>query len=345
MIGPGGTTSTMRMGITLAVSCAALAASAAANDETAEEDVSTPLTEATAPEEDIVVDGDLPPEAEDTGGPRDRAKDRRAQRKAERAALRASMEAYGADASRWRFATAVAFANAEVDLTSVEVDVPDDFLIEDLDVVVTDLTDISSTAWINTVAYRVLPFLEVSGQIGVLQSETVTAFEITGTPDLELITFDEPITLQLDAGEEADGYTFGLGTNAIAPVGIVAGRPLIGVAGFRYNWNRVDNGNINSESLFANFGLAYAVPTEQALYSFSLGAGYGRLERESIRDASFGGENIRVRVEQELENPWSVDFGVSRSLGPNWRIGYALSNNLSGPSTHLIALSFSPNEM
>ncbi|MEO1041696.1 MAG: hypothetical protein AAFX52_05355 [Pseudomonadota bacterium] len=267
-------------------------------------------------------------------------------RREERAELREKLEAISNERSRWRFSSALVFAEAEVDIKSVEAEIPDDFVIEDLEIRITDLADISSTAWVNSVGYRVLPFLELSGQVGILQSETVTAFEVSGTPNLgfDLVTFDEPITINLDRGDEADGYTFGLGTRAAAPVAIIGGRPLLGTAGFRYNWNRVDDGNITSESLLSTFGLTYAVPTEKALYTFSAAAGYARLERESTRTAAFAGEEINISVEQELTNPWSIDLGLSRSLGQNWTIGYGLSANLSGTNSHALVVSFSPSK-
>ncbi|MEM7740928.1 MAG: hypothetical protein AAF225_09020 [Pseudomonadota bacterium] len=342
----------MRIGRALVVSAIAGLGSAAAEEIVEQNEDPVPVTDGVAIDaETPTTDGDLPVAldllAEDdvAAEPQSSVIDRIDQRRDERAELREKLEAIGNERSRWRFGTALAIGRAEVDITNVETDVPDDFVIEDLEIRVTELTDISSTAWVNSVGYRVLPFLELSGQVGVLQSETVTAFELTGTPDLglDLVTFDEPITLNLDRGNEADGYTFGVGANTIAPLGILAGRPVLGVAGFRYNWNRVDDGNITSESLFSNFGLAYAVPTEKALFSFSLSAGYARLERESTRTTSFGGEEISITVEQELTNPWSIDVGVSRSLGKNWTIGYGLSSNLSGTNSHGLALSFSPN--
>jgi len=346
----------MRIGSALAASCAALIATAAADDAAESEVLESQPSEEVVEQSSAAVD-DAPAEesadiavSEDAPDKVAEEKTRRIEkRKQERDEVRTRLEDFGAERSKWRIGSTVAFANAEIKVIDADLRIPEDFVIEDLDLDIPEVTDLSSKLFIASGGYRVLPFLELTGQIGYLNSETATPFELTATipePDIDLdlglIDFDEPITVSLDRNEDISGYTYGLGANAIAPVGIVAGHPLLATVNVLYIWNRLDGGNITSETFSTSGGLTYGVLTEKALYTFTAAAGYTRLNREAVRDLELAGETFRLFTEQELESPWSINLGVSRSLNDRWTVGYGLAANTAGPISHGVSLNYTP---
>ena len=366
----------MRIRSALAASCAAFIATAAADDaaesevldpqppEEAAEEVVEQSSEAVdesiedsdtdeavdeAPAEEVEESADIAVSEAVTEEVSEEKTRRIEKRQQERDEVRSRLEDFGADRSKWRLSSTVAFANAEIEVIDADLVIPEDFAIEDLELDIPEVTDLSSTLFIASAGYRVLPFLELTGQIGYLNSETATPFELTATipePDIDLdlglIDFDEPVTVSLDRNEDISGYTYGLGANAIAPVGIVAGHPLLATANVLYIWNRLDGGNITSETFSTSGGLTYGVLTEKALYTFTAAAGYTRLNREAVRDLELAGETFRLFTEQELESPWSINLGVSRSLNDRWTVGYGLAANTAGPISHGVSLNYTP---
>ncbi len=371
----------MRIKSAFAASCAALIATAAADDaiesevlesQPAEEAIeqvvepsSEPVAESTedsvieqadevvdqAPAEEAEEIADLPVSEEALDQDAEKKIRRIEKRQQERNEVRERLEAFAVDRSKWRLSSNVAFANVEIEIEETELVIPEDFALEDIDLEIPELTDLSSTLFIASAGYRILPIVELTGQIGYVSSETATPFQLTTTIpepdialDLGLIDFDEPVTLNLDRDEDISGYAYGLGANVLLPVGIVAGRPLIATTNVLYNWNRLDGGNVNSETLTGSATLTYAVLSEKALYTFSAGAGYTRLKREASRDLELAGQIFGLNTEQKIERPWSVNMSLSRSLTDKWSIGYGISMNTGGPISQGVSLIFTPKK-
>ncbi len=246
----------------------------------------------------------------------------------------------GDDIGKWNFSLSAAATNTAIKVVESEVELPEDLSQGDVEASLSDDLTVSSTVFSGSVGYRILPFLDVFARGGLVSSDTETGVVITSTPNgpfLDLL--DGPIMIDRDTSREADGYSLGLGARAAMPVTEVAGDMLAGYGGFQYAWNRFDD-TLSSEAAMTSFGLVYPVNLDRQGIVYRIGGSYNWISRDVDQALTLNGEDIRVRVTQEFEDPWAVEGGVGIPLTQNMLLGLGGWHQLSGETSFLASITY-----
>lgn len=249
-----------------------------------------------------------------------------------------------ADASqedgKWSMSLSAAATNAAIRIVESEIELPEDLAPGDFEASLSDDLSVSSTIVSASVGYRVLPFAEVYARGGFISSDTETGVIITGTPTGRFAdVFNGPITLDRETSQDVDGYSLGLGANAALPITEIAGDTLAAYAGFQYIWNRFDD-TVSSEGATTSFGLLYPASLEQENLIWRIGGSYNWISRDVEQSLNFNGEDVRVRVTQEFEDPWALEAGLGIPLGEDTLLGLGVWHQLSGETSFLASLTY-----
>lgn len=241
------------------------------------------------------------------------------------------------DRSKWRFSLSYAALNADLNVIDSSVTLPEDLEVGDFTAELADDLSISSQVVYAGIGYRILPFLELSGRAGLLSSEASTGLTLTGTPDGPFnALIDGPISFDTTRDTDTSGYSLGLGANAFLPVIEIGDDLVAAYTGFQYTWNEFENSEIMSRAAVTSFGLVYPVDLAgQTGPTYQLGASYSWLSREVVQTQILNGQPIMVELEQEFEDPWSIQLGAGFPLTESISLGFTASHALSGSTSGL----------
>jgi len=238
----------------------------------------------------------------------------------------------------------VAVTNSTVVLTDSEVTLPDDFDGADIEVGLAEEVKVSNTIVGLNVGYRVLPFLNVSVQGGLIETSSELGVTIEGTPaDTFPIDFGGPISLATDVSTGASGYSFGAGATGFLPVATIGDDLLLGYASYQHVWNEFDDDGISVDIGRLSAGLVYPVnPMGDSKPVFRLGAAYINSTRTLERGLEFGGDQISVLATQETEDPWFGEFGISYPASRNVLLNFSSTVQTTGDVSVVASITFTP---
>ncbi len=258
--------------------------------------------------------------------------------------------AFASDVSRsapshgkWRFSIDLAAVNADVRLVDSEVVFTDASDFEDAEVTLSDEMSVSSTALAGAVGYRVVPFLELSARAGLASTTSETGASFTTQVEDLFGVYTGPISFDAVTENEVQGYTLGLGANAIAPLASVGGRTLAVRGGFNYAWNRFEDDEVVTSASKTSLGLVYPIDRDGpqgAVYTVS--GSHNWLTRDVERTTNLGGQDVTVVLAQEFEDPWSIDAGAAFPLSDAVGLGFGASYAFSGATSVVAAITFTP---
>ena len=244
------------------------------------------------------------------------------------------------ESKKWNLTVSAVASNAAIKIVDSEIDLPDDFAEGDFEASLSDDLSVSSTIVSGSVGYRILPFAEVFGRAGLISSDTETGIVITGTPGGPFAdVFNGPITIDQDTNLEVEGYSLGLGANAVLPVTTFGEDMLAAYSSFQYVWNQLDD-TVSSEGATTSFGLIYPVNRDHQKTIYRLGGSYNWISRDIERDLVLNGETLRVLVTQEFEDPWAVEAGVGIPITENTLLAFGAWHQLSGETSVLASLTY-----
>jgi len=222
---------------------------------------------------------------------------------------------------KWSFSLSAAATNAAIKIVDSEVELPEELAESDFEASLSDELTASSTIFSGVVGYRILPFAEVYARAGLVSTDTETGVVITGTPNGPFSDFfSGPITIDRETSRDVDGYSLGAGASTYLPVTEIAGDTLAGYGSFQYAWNRFDE-TLSSEAAITSFGFVYPVSFDRQNIVYRFGGSYNWISRDVDQALTLNGEDIRVRVTQEFEDPWAVEAGVGIPLTQNTFLG------------------------
>ncbi len=244
---------------------------------------------------------------------------------------------------RWHFGVGVSFISTTLDIVDADVDAPEDLLLRDVALDVSDVS-IKGTAVAASVSYFVLPFLSINANGGFLSSTSTGRLRLSGTPDLglDLVTFDEPLTFEFDREVDIEAYTVGVGVGAYIPLVLEERNKLILRGGANLNFANADENETQTRTFTKSATLIYARPVIEIPSAFGVGLSHTSINRSTEMMTEFAGETIRVDLEQELADPWSVNASTHHELTKHFAVGYGVSHNFDAGTSHMLHVSFKP---
>lgn len=238
------------------------------------------------------------------------------------------------DAPKWVLGVGVAVMNADVRVVDSQASVPEDLQVGDFDLELADTLSISATSLSARIGYRLLPFLNVSAQGGLVWSDTQTGVTLSGTPDGVFSNLvSGPISVDADLETDASGYSLGLAANAFAPIASIRSKTVVLTSGFTYVWNTLENGDVQTEATRTSVGLVYPVSADPRSVVYRLSGSYNWLTREIERSVALGQGDVAVSITQEYDDPWSAEFGASIPVSERVRFGISASQQIGGETS------------
>ncbi|MEO0589701.1 MAG: hypothetical protein AAFZ11_03985 [Pseudomonadota bacterium] len=238
----------------------------------------------------------------------------------------------------------VAVTNSTVVLTDSEVTLPDDFEAGDIEVSLAEELKVSNTLVGLNVGYRVLPFLDLNVQGGLVETTSDVGLTIEGTPaDTFPIDFGGPISFATDVSTEASGYSFGGGATGFLPVVTIGDDMVLAYASYQHVWNEFDDDGISVDIGRLSAGLVYPVnPMDDPKPVFRLGASYVNSTRTLERGLEFNGDQISIRATQETDDPWFGQFGISYPASRHVLLNFSSSVQTTGDVSVIASITFTP---
>lgn len=241
---------------------------------------------------------------------------------------------------KWSFSLSAAATNAAIKIVESEIELPEGLAEGDFEASLNDELTVSSTLVSGVVGYRILPFAEVYARGGLVSTDTETGVTISGTPNGPFADFfNGPINIDRETSRDVDGYSFGLGASAALPVTEIAEDTLAAYGSVQYAWNRFDD-TLSSEAAITSFGFVYPVSLDRQNIVYRLGGSYNWISRDVDQFLSVNGDDIRVRVTQEFEDPWAIEAGVGIPIGQNILLGVGGWHQLSGETSFLASITY-----
>ena len=268
-----------------------------------------------------------------------------AQRRAERDAYRDEVRARLKAMRKLRIATNVTAVAADIEVLSGELQVEEGSPLEslNLEIVPKELLDFKNQSLTFSLGYRFLPFIEVFGNAGFLASQTATVFDITGEIPGRNNQSSTPISFEYDFERDVEGYTGGIGTNVGFPIAEIRSRGMALFSSYQINWSSLQDGEIKTTNSRAAVGLIYPADFEaEGNVIYSLSASHNTLVRELTVPLEVVGQPIVVLLEQEFQEPWSMDFGVNIPVADGVSMVFGASQSFSGATSGVVTLNFYP---
>ncbi|MEM6274391.1 MAG: hypothetical protein AAF735_04035 [Myxococcota bacterium] len=226
-------------------------------------------------------------------------------------------------------------ASARVQITSVETEIPDSALAEELVVDIGEEVDVETLSLESTVTFN-WRFLELSALAGLATTESGYTVRLSGElPDDSL--FPGPFDVALDSEGSQSGYLVGFGGALYLPLVSIDG-PLVLRTGSSVSFRRFDTLSSTTFSGAASLikrQKMFGVPVD-----FSLGSAYSWISRRSELKTNALGSVVTVRIEQELRDPWSLVAAVGLPLGAQARLLFATTQSFTGTSAYSVRLAF-----
>ena len=130
----------------------------------------------------------------------------------------------------------VATSDVQVTLEDTEIVLRESVDFGEFETSLTEDVDFKSTFVGAGVSYRALPFLTLHARAGYVVSESDIGFEVSGTPSDDFpgiiggpISFGNVITTSVE------GFKFGVGATAIAPIASIGSKELVGFASYQHS--------------------------------------------------------------------------------------------------------------
>lgn len=238
----------------------------------------------------------------------------------------------------------VAVTNSKVVLTDSEVTLPDTFEAGDIEVGLAEDVKVSNRLVGLNVGYRVLPFLDLNVQGGLIETTSELGVTIEGTPaETFPIDFGGPISLATDVSTSASGYSFGAGATGFLPVATIGDNLLLTYASYQHTWNEFDEDGISVNVGRLSAGFVFPInPIDDPKPIFRLGATYINSTRTLERGLEFGGEPISIRATQETQDPWFGEFGVSYPASNHVLLNFSSSVQTTGDVSLIASITYRP---
>ncbi len=244
------------------------------------------------------------------------------------------------DRPRWNLGVNVSLISTDLEIVSTQAELPDDFVLEDATL---DLSDVrlQARSVALSASYFVLPFLEVAGLAGVVTSETEADLRLEGTLNSGFDPIDGPVSLQLNNDRETDGFIYGAGVHAYLPLLVTPSDTLVVRSGANWAQSQYNSEDLQTFSYNLSSSVVYLRNRGGGDYMLNLGVVYQFIDREVERSLELGGEPITVRLNQELIDPWAIQFGAGVKVSESMTLSYGSSYNLGGEFSHLFRLGWS----
>ncbi|MEL6666801.1 MAG: hypothetical protein AAFQ24_11740 [Pseudomonadota bacterium] len=250
------------------------------------------------------------------------------------------MRAAADDRGKWTVTMSVVASNAAIKIVDSEIELPNELEESDFEATLGDDLSVSSTIVSGSVGYRILPFFEVVARGGLISSDTETGVIISGTPTGPFSDFfDGPITIDRDTNREVDGYSLGMGANAVLPIAQIGGDKIAAYSSFQFIWNELDE-SVSSEGANASFGLIYPVNLDRQNIVYRIGGSYNWISRDVEQALVLNGETVRVNLTQEFEDPWAIEAGIGIPLTNKTLLGLGVWHQLSGETSAVASLTY-----
>ncbi|MEO1596471.1 MAG: hypothetical protein AAFS02_14610 [Pseudomonadota bacterium] len=239
--------------------------------------------------------------------------------------------------SRFVYSATLLTAKTPVRIKSLTLEASDDLLVEDLDVAVGDVAEISSQTLMASVAFYPIPLIEISAGTGIVSSQSESDITVSGSFVDPLPILGESFSVTSDAERDNSGYNFNGGLAVIIPIIRDPMAPLVLRAGAQYGINDLDN--IETTSISSSLTLAHMRSISGRRMTFALGVSHLEIDRVVEFTTSFGGSNLSLRQEQELEDPWSMVTSIAVPVDETLSASFSASSNFSGMRTLAARLS------
>ena len=241
------------------------------------------------------------------------------------------------DRPKFSLSGAIVYTDTPVSIDAIDLTLPEDAIIDDLDVSVGEELNLSSTTFQVSASYFPLPFLQISAKGGFVSSESDLDTAVSGTFPEDSILGIDTFDIALDGGRESDGVSYGLGTAVFVPFAKMSERPVILGAGAQVNFNDLDN--VQTETVSGNISVLNAQRLLDRDVTFALGASYIQIDREVEYSAGVGGQDIGVKLTQSLDNPWGASASVVFPLDERLALSFTALNNFEGLQSYALILS------
>lgn len=230
--------------------------------------------------------------------------------------------------SRFVYSATLLTATTPVRIESLTIEASENLLVEDLNVEVGDVADISSQTFMASVAFYPLPFIEISAGTGIVSSQSDAEIGISGSFVDPLPILGDSFSVVSDAERDNSGYSYNGGLAIMVPIVRDPDAPLLLRAGATFGFNDLDN--IETETISTSLALAHVRSVYGRRMSFAVGVSHIEIDRVVEFSSSLGGSDLRLRQVQRIDDPWSLSTSFAVPVDDTLTVSIAASNNFSG---------------
>ncbi|MEM6809381.1 MAG: hypothetical protein AAGA41_01170 [Pseudomonadota bacterium] len=230
--------------------------------------------------------------------------------------------------SRFVYSATLLTATTPVRIESLTIEASENLLVEDLDVQVGDVADISSQTFMASVAFYPLPLLELSAGTGIVSSQSEAEIGISGSFVDPLPILGDRFSIVSDTERDNSGYSYTGGLAVLVPIVRDPDAPLVLRVGAMYGFNDLDN--IETETLSSSLTLAHIRSVYGRRMTFALGVSHIDIDRVVEFSSTLGGNDLRLRQVQRIDDPWSLSTSFAVPVDDTLTVSIAASNNFSG---------------
>lgn len=239
---------------------------------------------------------------------------------------------------KYAVSTFATFTSTPIRVESVDLDLPEGSLVNDLNVEVADEVDFTSSILGVSASYFPLPIWEVSLSAGLVSLESESDIRATGTLAVESSFLPSSFDVSAAPTRESEGVGYGVGTAVYVPLTNLRGNPVIARAGMHLGVNDVDDNR--TETLNANVTVINAQRIANREITFALGATYIQIDREIDTSVLLGGQELDVSLTQGIDNPWAMTSSLIAPLNDSVNVSFSATNNFDGLNSYGLRLGY-----
>ena len=245
-----------------------------------------------------------------------------------------------------RLGVGVISSESAVKIVDSDVDFPDgDLPVSDLEVKLIDEIELAQKGLEFNASYSPIPFLEFSGNVGYINTDSNSTLSVTGTLDRDALEIPDFISdligdtfeTETTSSQNVDGFRYGFGTALRAPVAIIGDNPILVRVGAQANFS--EGSAADSETYVGSVTLIHPTDAFGPDLTFAVGATYLDYTRFVEFTQDFNGELATINLEQEIDEPWSVTANLIVPVADNLAWSFGTAQNFNGTSAYSIRLS------
>lgn len=242
------------------------------------------------------------------------------------------------ESNKVTFALSVSSVDSVGSLESFEIVVPDLLVINEVEVDANEEVDLSLRAIELTGSYFILPFLELSGFVGKLSSDSVVGGTIKLDIDPPFGVLNNNIEFDFATKNDLSGESYGIGMGLYIPLAKSQNAAIM-----RFNANYAEyrfDSAVNSQISMASLSIIKPMPIFDTEVLWLAGVRYIDLTRESSFTRNIGGESLGIATVRDLNEPVSINIGASVPVTEHWHLTYGLNYQSEDNKGHRLQLLY-----